>query len=56
MGIDQQMIMKLFVNHALEVLDTAPGVTPPVKKQNAEQILQYVLALQSDFDDPKKAA
>ena len=26
------------------------------KKKNAEQVLQYALALHSDFDDPKKAA
>ena len=55
-GIDRQTLMKLFINHALEVLNTAPGVTPPVKKKNAEQVLQYALALHSDFDDPKKAA
>jgi len=55
-GVDRRTIMKLFVNHALEVLDNAPGVTPPVKKQNAEQVLQYALALHSDFDDPKQAA
>jgi hypothetical protein len=31
-------------------------VTPPVKQKNAEQVLQYALAVHSDFDDPKKAA
>ena len=55
-GIDRQTLMRLFVNHALEVLDNAPGVTPPVKKKNAELVLQYALALHSDFDDPKRAA
>jgi hypothetical protein len=48
--------MRLFVNHALEVLNSAPGTTPPAKKKNAEQVLQDALSLHSDYDDPAKAA
>jgi hypothetical protein len=42
-GISRKAIMTLFINHALEVLDKAPGVTQPMKKQNADALLQSVL-------------
>jgi hypothetical protein len=54
-GVDRQTLIQLFLNHALEVLNNARGVTPPIRKKNAVHVLQYPLALHSDFEDPKKA-
>jgi hypothetical protein len=55
-AVHRHTVMKLFVNHALEVLNTSPGVPPAAMQRNAEQVLQYALTPHSDFDDSAKAA
>jgi hypothetical protein len=54
-GIERKAIMTLFVNHAVEVLNKAPGVTQPMKKANAETVLQSILQFHSIYDDPQDA-
>jgi hypothetical protein len=54
-GIERKAIMTLFINHAVEVLNKAPGVTPPMKKANAETVLQSVLQFHRIYDDPEDA-
>jgi hypothetical protein len=51
----EKAIMTIFVNHAVEVLNKAPGVTQPMKKANAEAVLQSALQLHSIYDEPRDA-
>jgi len=54
-GIERKAIMTLFVNHAVEALNKAPGVTPPMKKANVETVLPSVLQFHSIYDNPEDA-
>jgi hypothetical protein len=51
-GIDRKTIMRLFISHALEVLDETPGVrqTPITMRGNADVVLQEAMKLHSIYD------
>ncbi len=56
-GIDRKTIMRLFISHALDVLDKTPGVlhTPATRRANVDLVLQEALMLHSLHDNPEKA-
>jgi hypothetical protein len=55
-GIDPRAVSRMFVTHALEALNRAPGATPAAARANAEFVLQEALRIHSLYDDPDQAA
>ncbi len=55
-GIDRKAVARMFVAHALEVLDKTPGATPADSRGHAAFILQEALRIHSLYDDPEQAA
>jgi hypothetical protein len=54
-GIARETIMRLFIDHALDVLNNAPGRTPAQARHNAEAVLQEAMRMHSMYDDSKDA-
>jgi hypothetical protein len=55
-GIERKAIMRLFIDHAFEVLNKAPGQTPAAARHNAAAVLQEAMRLHSIYDGPEGAA
>lgn len=56
-GIDPQLLMKMLISHALEVLERTHGYkgSAAATKDHHEMVLQEVLRIRRQWDDDQKA-